>query len=222
MKSVVLFSHGFGVRKDNRGLFTDIATALGDEYFPIMFDYGEFSEINNTLTVPPSGKQVEKFNQILAEARKSYPNVPVRIVCHSRGSVVVALAKPEGINKIIMLAPPFDSSSERTIKYFSNRAGSKINRDGISRIARRDGSTTIVPAEYWRELDKSEPIPLYNELVKQTSLSIVIADQDEVVGEGNSSGLSTDVKIYHVNSGHDFTEDARSEVVNIVKKEISS
>ena len=44
MRSVVLFSHGFGVKKDARGMFTDIVQSLGSDYLPVMFDYNGVSE----------------------------------------------------------------------------------------------------------------------------------------------------------------------------------
>ena len=42
-EQVVVYSHGFGVRKDDRGLFTDIAAAL-PEAESVMFDYGSWDE----------------------------------------------------------------------------------------------------------------------------------------------------------------------------------
>ena len=40
---IVIFSHGFGVRQDDCGLFTAIAKQLPNVE-PIMFDYNHFDE----------------------------------------------------------------------------------------------------------------------------------------------------------------------------------
>lgn len=49
MKRVIVYSHGFGVRKDDRGLMTDIAHALPG-YEHILFDYNDFNEAANEMT----------------------------------------------------------------------------------------------------------------------------------------------------------------------------
>jgi len=42
-KTIVIFSHGMGVRKDNRGLFTELAEAFGDRGIKsIPFNYDKF------------------------------------------------------------------------------------------------------------------------------------------------------------------------------------
>lgn len=49
-EQVVVYSHGFGVRKDDRGLFTDIAAAL-PEAESVMFDYGSWDEEHKEHTL---------------------------------------------------------------------------------------------------------------------------------------------------------------------------
>jgi hypothetical protein len=43
---IVIFSHGFGVGKDDRGLFTDIADSLKNVE-SVMFDYNDIDEAKN-------------------------------------------------------------------------------------------------------------------------------------------------------------------------------
>ena len=49
---VIIYSNGFGVRKEDRGLFTAIAKALPDAQH-VMFDYNPIHDESNTLTVKP-------------------------------------------------------------------------------------------------------------------------------------------------------------------------
>lgn len=46
----LIFSHGFGVKKDGRGLLADIAMAFPD-YKSILFNYNQVDEKNSVLTV---------------------------------------------------------------------------------------------------------------------------------------------------------------------------
>jgi len=47
-KHVIVYSHGFGVRKDDRGLLTDIAKSMpGVDH--VLFDYNFIDEQANTL-----------------------------------------------------------------------------------------------------------------------------------------------------------------------------
>ena len=48
-KHIVIFSHGFGVRKDDLGLLTDIALAI-PEVESILFDYYDVDQKNKILT----------------------------------------------------------------------------------------------------------------------------------------------------------------------------
>ncbi len=64
-KRIIIYSHGFGVQKDDRGLFTDIAKDLpGFEHF--MFDYNEFDAEINTMSVTPLDKQAEILKEKIA------------------------------------------------------------------------------------------------------------------------------------------------------------
>ena len=54
----LLFSHGFGVKKDSRGMFTEIAENFPN-YTPVMFDYNVINEETNEVTVEPYSKQSE-------------------------------------------------------------------------------------------------------------------------------------------------------------------
>lgn len=93
MKKILLFSHGFGVKRDDRGLFTDIASHFPD-YQSVMFDYNEIDEMSNTLTATPIEQQAKILTQ-------QYNNIPagqeVFLICHSQGCLVAALTNLQNI-----------------------------------------------------------------------------------------------------------------------------
>lgn len=218
---IVLYSHGFGVKKDDRGLFSDIASSL-DDFRHVMFDYNQINEQDNTLTVTPLHEQAEMLKAQYTVLRDKYPKAIIDLVCHSQGCVVAGLADLKGVRKTILLAPPtrFHGSEEK-LKQMSEREGTVIE-DGVVSYPRRDGSTTIIKQDYWQSRDKvSDPIALYNQLSKEAEVTIIEALNDEVLGASDYSALSDKVLHVQQNANHDFTHDARPELLNTVQKVLS-
>jgi len=52
MKHIIVYSHGFGVDKTDRGLFSDISKHFPDAEH-IMFDYNDLDSENNSMTINP-------------------------------------------------------------------------------------------------------------------------------------------------------------------------
>jgi hypothetical protein len=64
VKHIIIYSHGFGVRKEDRGLFTAVAKAVPDAQH-VMFNYNPINESANTVTVAPIDEQVRKLKKVL-------------------------------------------------------------------------------------------------------------------------------------------------------------
>ena len=223
--NIVIFSHGFGVRKDGRGLFTAIARSLPD-IEPIMFDYNQFDEATKTMTVASLDEHVEKLRQVYAETRANDPDATIDLVCHSQGCVIAAMAQLDGIRKTIFLAPPdqrfgFGRIQEK-VQALLKRPGAVQNAGGSLRYPRRDGSTTIIPPSYWKSRDGVDTIKLYQQLADKTQLIIVQATNDEVIGMTDFSELPDTVKVTQMDTGHDFEGEDRERVAGIVAKEIGT
>ncbi len=218
---VVVFSHGFGVRKEDRGLFTAISKALPDVK-SVMFDYNPINEESNTLTAKPLDEQALKLRKVINSARLDYPGAVIDLVCHSQGCVVAGLVKPRGLRKIILLTPPDDISQEKLIKQLGERTGEAIDPTVRVRLARADGSTTVVHPEYWQSLAGINPIKLYNRLAKFTALRIINARQDEVLGKVNFEGIDPGISLVTLDGNHNFDdEESRKRILYILQKELS-
>lgn len=215
-KHVIVYSHGFGVRKDDRGLFTDIADAL-PEAEHVMFDYNLIDEQANTLTVSPLQGQVQKLREQLSKVGN---DTIIDIVAHSQGCLVTELAKPQNIRRILCLAPPDNVDVERLINFFGNREGSVVDLEGQSRIPRRDGSTTIIPATYWQSLRGLDAIRLYNRLPELAKVKFVIANDDEVLGVSNFDKTDEHIELVQLDGSHDFVDEARQSLVDLVRNEL--
>lgn len=212
-KNIVLYSHGFGVREDDRGLFTDIASSLSS-FSHVMFDYNQFDEDTNTLIVAPLDAQAEMLKSQYIRLRDNNPSAVIDLICHSQGCVVSGLTALEGVRNVIMLAPPTQfRSSEHEIQQMLQREGA-VMEDGVVRYPRRDGSITIIKQDYWASRDKVPSlIELYNNLSTRSQVLIVDALNDEVLTETDYSGLIGDIALIHEEASHDFTDESRQALI---------
>lgn len=220
-KHIIIYSHGFGVRKDDRGLFTDVAAALPD-YQHVMFDYGTFDEVNNTLTIPSLYEQADKLRQKIAEIRSQNPDATIDLVCHSQGCIVASLVKPEDIRKFIFTGPPTVLSVDRMLDLFTNRPGSEVNLTGISHLKRADSSTTNVLPEYWKSLENINPIDLYNNIAKIAPTTLINATKDEIIGSLDFTSISPKTKIVEIETGHNFEGQGREKLINSITEELQN
>jgi hypothetical protein len=218
---IIIYSHGFAVRKTDRGLFTAIANALPDAEH-ILFDYNPFNAKANTLTAKPLDEQARKLRKVINAARAEYPGAIIDLVCHSQGCIVAAILKPRDIRKIIMLTPPDDVRQETVIKQLSQNREEPIDVETRARLQRTDGSTTVVHPEYWQSLAGIDPVKLYNRLARFTALRLMSARQDEVLGKQQFEGLSPDISHVTFDGDHNFQgEEDRKRILYILQKELS-
>lgn len=196
MKKIIC-SHGFGVARDDKGLFPRIQAAFQDYEF-VMFDYNKVDE-QGSITVRPLPEQV----QILEQTLEQYSE-PVVLLAHSQGCIVAALSNLKNVDKVIFLTPPASMSSERIVKSFSRRPGTIINLTGDSKLERSDGAITVVPKEYWQGLDVIEAPELFASVAKDRELTIVRATQDEVLGRTDLT-VPQQARLIDIKADHNFT-----------------
>ncbi len=216
-KHLVIFSHGSGVRKDDRGLLSEIAEAL-PEVQAILFDYYQIDEVNKTLTMTSFSAQTRLLNQVIDKAKQEYPGATIDIIAHSQGTIVAALAQAQGIRKTLLLSAVFDMDLERTLKRYRSRPEADINLSGISKLPPLDGLVRIVPAQYWTERVAIKPFLEYNTFAKKTDLIIINAQQDQILGPVDLSGLDSDIKIMSLTGNHGFEGKDRKPLIETIRK----
>lgn len=217
---IMIFSHDFGVRKEDRGLFTAISRAIPADK-NMMFDYNLIHEQSNTLTAKPLNEQVYKLRNVINNARKDYPDAVIDLVCHGQGCVIAGLVKPRGIRKVIMIAAPDDISQATVAKQLGAELA-PIDPSARTRIAGSDGSTTVVPPLYWDSLAGINPVKLYNNFARVTALRMLSAKQDEVLGETTFEGLKPTVSLVRLAGNHSFDDDeSRQRLLYILRKELA-
>ncbi len=219
-KHIIIYIHGFGMKKDDRGLLTDIAFVF-PESTNVLTDMNTIDEENKTLTVEPITKQVQTINEVLNHVRVDYPDAHIDIVAHSQGSVIASLMKdiPQ-TTKIIFLAPSFDFNRERTAKAFTGREGTVLDFEGTSTFIRRDGSTTYVPKEYWTDRDQYNPVELFSTLSEKNKIHIILAEGDDLVRNSAVREFQNNSNIEYetLPGNHNFDHEARVELLKRMKE----
>lgn len=203
--------------KDARGMFTDIANALNEHGSKcVLIDLNIKDEDGNIL-LSPFSKQV----QILTNAYEDNKGNETYIIAHSQGCVVTALANLPNIKKTIFLAPPTDNNAEKTISYFKKNPLTNIDLDGTSRLARRDGTFTLVPKEYWDEREQLDIARTYKTYTDRHKTVVVKATQDEVISNDEFFNIFKGIDTVEVEADHDFTKNAREDLVTLCNNLIS-
>lgn len=217
----IIFSHGFGVRKEDRGLFTAISKVLPDAE-SVLFNYNPINEQSNTLTAEPLSEQVRKLRKVINTARAEHKNAIIDVVCHGEGCVVAALLKPRYIRKIIMITPPDDVNEATVVKRLQSQREVTIDTSVRTRLAGTDGSTTVIHPEYWQSLAGIDAVKIYNRMARFTALRIISAKQDEVLGTTNFEGLDPGISRIALEGNHNFDEEeSRKRLLYVLQKELS-
>jgi hypothetical protein len=212
-KVTVLFVHGFGVGKGARGMFSELAKRLSSEFVKcVLFDLNTTDGRGNIL-VNPFSEQI----RILGEVHKKHAGVNTKVVliAHSQGCLVAAMADLPNIATSIFLAPSVASSSVSMITHFSKSPRTKILLNGMSKIARSDGTITMVPADFWMERQIDDVRKLYGEYQKGRNALVVIAKNDAVVNNKNIDRIFSHYGKSLLLADHDFTDPARKDLLRI-------
>ncbi|MGE3770084.1 MAG: hypothetical protein AB7G06_03950 [Bdellovibrionales bacterium] len=212
-KHIILYSHGFGVDKTDRGLFTDIAAALPNAEH-VMFDYNDVDTKTRNMTINPLSAQAVNLQRRYDDVAAQNPGAVIDLVCHSQGCVAAAKANLNGVRRMVFLTAPSVLSVKDMVDRFGSKAGSSIDLNGMSQLARADGTTTYVPPIYWQELDALEPIKDYTVIAPKNDLTIIQAEEDHVLGRVELTGVPA--KVSFMPGDHNFDGAARPALVQRV------
>lgn len=212
----ILCAHGFGVRKDDRGLFTDLAAFMPDWRIH-MLDMNDVDDQTGNLRTPPLEEQAHRLSVHAQKLDQKYI-----VVAHSMGCLVTCLAALPGMTRAIFLAPPSKVDMEKTVKSFSERPGSVINLEGESILVRRDGTQTIVPHEFWESKadSKNDPAVLLCNF-KHISVDLIQASEDEVLGQTDFLNLPPNFTVHTLPGDHNFSGSDRRPLLDYIQSLIN-
>ncbi len=217
---VVIFSHGFGVQRDDRGMFNDLGDNLKNKFLIVRFDYSLINEKDNSTEVYPYSIQSKMLKKVYSYIKNKFSPNEVNIIAHSMGCLIVGLARIKNLNKVLLLSGPPSSPYSGIKKYFSNRSGTKIDENGTSILKRSDGSLTYIKKNFWKEMKSVNPPKLYSHLAKNSEVIFIRALSDQVITETEFSKISKNskIKLIEIDGNHNFEGKARRELTNLISK----
>lgn len=207
----IICSHGFAMRADSAGMFTDIAAA-SPEYTFDMFDYYDIAP-NGDQTI----RSLDDQATILQRHIDAAPDGDIILLCHSQGSTVAGLVQLSRVSKVILLAPPIEFSRAGLINRLRHRKGAKLNPYGTSYIPRSNGTMMTIPVEYMDSIEAYDREALYQSIADSAQTTIMRALDDEMLGLTDLSSIKNSTRI-DIRADHNFTGQGRTLLIEILRE----
>lgn len=216
VKDIVLFVHGFGVRWDSRGMFTDIKESLPKDFGSVLFDFYDIEDKDVFITSIED--QIKRLRQVIGGIKQQSTDAKLHIIAHSKGCIITALAKPEVNGEVIMLAPP-ESFGTTMEKYFSRYPGAKKTASELI-IPRKDGTITHIPLDFFPQTQAVDAEKATLEYSEIKPFHILQTTEDEVIGKTNYRNLqaSSNIDITPLAADHNFTDKTREKLIDYIKE----
>lgn len=207
---MIILVHGFGVKSDSRGLFTEIEDALKNDFLVIRPDFADMQ--GDFIKVIPISEQVKRFRCVMSHVKNRYKTAKLIFIGHSQGCIVTAKARPKN-SLIFLLAPPIKEVFWNFVNSDGwKRKNSSLNMQGESRLTRSDGTLTLVNSDFWTDFKMIDATKEYLELGKSNNVYLVMAGEDHVLGK---QVLPDDMKGFSIDkANHDFKGKSRSDLIN--------
>ncbi|MBP9738805.1 alpha/beta fold hydrolase [Candidatus Saccharibacteria bacterium] len=213
--NIVVFIHGFGVRYDSRGMFTDIKESLPEGWGSALFDLYTVSEDDITITTVT--EQVKRVASVVAAIQSEYPNTIIHIVAHSMGCIVASLANLKIEGHVVLLAPPDTFGGRALEMYFTHYPGATKGTSELL-VPRKNGTTTHIPYTFFNEMAELEPIDTIATYSSTLLIDLIQTTKDEVIGTTNFKTLGSNVHISQIAADHNFTGENRNKLIDLLAK----
>lgn len=209
----VIFVHGFGVKRQSRGLFVEIESICIDTMLSVRAEYSQV--LNDRCIALPFQVQYQRLNKVIQFVQDHYNIDNFIFIGHSQGCIPIALEQPQNA-LILLLAPPIISPFEEFIKTKGwKKPSSHLNIQGNSRLVRSD-LIIEVPMDFWFEFKNIDAQSLYSNLAKQNDVRFIFAEQDQVLGEQQPIDH---IQTYTITGAdHDFSSTSRIELLNLISE----
>ncbi len=215
-KNIVIFVHGFGVRWDSRGMFTDIQQSLPKGWGSALFDFYSIKE--NDVYITPITQQIARLTEIIQTTKARAPKATIHIIAHSKGCIITALAQPAITGRIIFLAPP-ETFGTKLERYFTRYPGATSTATELI-LPRKDGTITHIPLNFFPQTQSIDAEDAMLAFSRKHSVHLLQTIEDEVIGITEYKNLSASprVTITPLAADHNFTGRAREKLINYIKE----
>ncbi len=211
---MVVFSHGFGVERTARGMFSEIVKSLPVDYGYVMFDYYDID--GKTINISTFEDQQRMLLSIIAWLSEQADVTDISLVSHSAGCVVSALSQPPEVKSAVMLAPPVQISGFSA--YFKAKLG-VVKQDDLWIVPRSDGTTSYIPAAMFAEIEDIDALQALLNYAAVQPYALLIPAHDEVLGAVDYNDLALDENVTAQTidgADHNFTGSSRALMIEAV------
>ncbi|MCA9309330.1 alpha/beta hydrolase [Candidatus Saccharibacteria bacterium] len=215
--NIVIFVHGFGVRWDSRGIFTDIAENLPDGWGSVLFDLYDIDGDNvRILSISDQAKRVQTTYKEISEL---HPGATIHLIAHSMGCIVAIEANLNINGRLVLLAPPSTFGGGALEEYFTQYPGAEKQADKLV-VPRKDGTISHIPYTFFKQMAQTDPIETVSVYAEQHQLVVMAAEDDELVDTTKYASFGDDTKIISIPGDHNFTDKHRGELIACIQKEL--
>ncbi|MCK5107508.1 MAG: alpha/beta hydrolase [Nanoarchaeota archaeon] len=145
----MILAHGFGVTKEEYGLFDGLAEKLSrNGVIVYRFDFSGCGESERNYTETSLTKNKEELESIFEFVKKDKNVGKIGLLGQSRGAAAVIISALDV--ECIVLTGAGHTSKEKFAKSF----GAEYNPEGISNKKKSDGRVISIGPVFWKEWDK--------------------------------------------------------------------
>lgn len=195
-------------------MFTDISKALSSKGVDCVLVDLNVVDADGNILLSNLSEQVA----ILRKTHEAVTEGVVDVIGHSLGCLAAAMADLPHIRRTILLAPPTVSDSSKMIDYFRRNPLTHIDTEGVSRLARRDGTFTIVPREYWQEKESLNLENIFQSYIAHNDVYIVKASLDEITSNDGLERIFKGAHFRELEANHDFKDEARPMLISLCEE----
>lgn len=223
-KVIIIFVHGFGANKNEGGnYFVDVANALKDTYRIVRFDFAGYGESEGKQEDVTYEKQTKDLEAVLSYVKSQFGGT-IYLYAHSMGCFVTALLNPDGIERAVMSSIPNTNTAylaDFFDRWISSKPGGSVDRHGISIFPRSAGGVQKIGPAFWSVLTAFKPLEAVSQFAQKTSLLILHAKQDPIIGTEYVKGYADipGVEDVWIDGDHNYTKkEDRDIVIEKVKR----
>jgi len=158
----VLLVHGFGVTKEEGGMFDELAEKLVEEKFLVYrFDFSGRGESEGDYSKTSLSKQKSDLSKIL-EFVKSQPKVDhskIGILAQSFGTPITVALSPKVKAIILMgsISNPFEALGKLS-------KWEKLDKEGISKKIKPNGEIIMLGSQFWKDFENYDLLELIKKI----------------------------------------------------------
>lgn len=220
-QTIVIFSHGFGIRSGTYGLFSQIIKEFDILWIQsILTEYCDYNESTQEVTVKPFSEQVKILQKTIDNTVEKNPEANIILIWQSQGATIISLCNTSKIKKIIMISPFYHTNKEDIEISYNQRVWMLLDFDNISYRPRTDRTTTIITPQYRQERFNTDIVKLYNKKALENDLTIFYWLQDQAMKFEQYDKIKN-IFLMNMDGDHDFSKQYRQALIDKIKNIIT-